>query len=288
MENTPILHSPEIGYLEKNITFSSQDFVKLEAILSVPPQPVGIILFAFGSGSSRYSPKSMAYSRIFNSHGLATMMFALLTPQEERLDNIMGGVHNTNFLSNRIMSATKWLMDNPSLNYLPMGYFGSTTNNSCGCGAILSPATPTTTTSTSTTTHGHHQHYQHSHHQSYNVITKNGIQLIDNIGMDSRGPISLIVDSSGSSVGDNSFAGVCPSQRDRGGLTCSSAQLASDSTGSIEQVAQLCNQYFIDISAATEAAARGLDKDQPTTQPITKDLPGYASGDIKSTGVATQ
>ncbi|EFA85229.1 hypothetical protein PPL_02229 [Heterostelium album PN500] len=112
------------------------DCVTLEGILCIPLNPIGIIVFSHGTGSSRISPSNLYVSKVLNSAGFATLLFDLLTPQEERLDSITGEFRsNLNFLSNRIISTTNWIKENPLLTGLPIGYYGASAG---GGAAILS------------------------------------------------------------------------------------------------------------------------------------------------------
>eukprot|EP01133_Synstelium_polycarpum_P016114 gene16114-19173_t len=92
------------------------DTVHLEGILSIPKSPSALVLFAHGSGSSRFSPRNLYVSRVFQNASFATLLFDLMTPQEERLDSITGEMKfNLNFLSNRIIGATKWAQEQPEI-----------------------------------------------------------------------------------------------------------------------------------------------------------------------------
>src|SRR3989304_6277755 len=60
--------------------------VRLEGIVSIPEEAKGIVLFVHGSGSSRHSPRNKYVAQTLQEGGLATLLFDLLTPQEEQTD----------------------------------------------------------------------------------------------------------------------------------------------------------------------------------------------------------
>eukprot|EP01132_Coremiostelium_polycephalum_P004580 gene4580-5717_t len=106
---------------------TSENEIYLDGILTIPEDPIGVIIFA---GSSRFSPRNLYVSKVFQSAGFATLLFDLLTPQEERLDSITNEFRtNLLFLANRITDATQWILDNKDkeIGHLPIGYFGSST-----------------------------------------------------------------------------------------------------------------------------------------------------------------
>jgi dienelactone hydrolase len=104
------------------------DGVTLEGNLVVPEVAKGIVLFAHGSGSSRFSPRNRYVAEVLNSVGLATLLMDLLTKEEERIDIESGRLRfDIDLLSTRIMCATQWLMSNARTRNLAIGYFGSST-----------------------------------------------------------------------------------------------------------------------------------------------------------------
>ncbi|EIV95513.1 phosphoribosyltransferase [Frankia sp. QA3] len=109
------------------------DRVRLAGWLSVPPQPGGVVVFAHGSGSSRSSPRNRFVADTLASAGLATLLFDLLTPDEER---DVGNVFDIGLLARRLLAATAWLREVPATAALPLGYFGAST----GAAAALAAA----------------------------------------------------------------------------------------------------------------------------------------------------
>jgi putative phosphoribosyl transferase len=98
--------------------------VSLSGDLSIPDGAHGMILFAHGSGSSRISPRNRQVAGALNEAGLATLLFDLLTPEEE-LDR--ANVFDIPLLASRLRAATDWWMDRREAADLPLGYFGAST-----------------------------------------------------------------------------------------------------------------------------------------------------------------
>ena len=77
--------------------------------LSIPDGAPGLVLFAHGSGSSRHSPRNQFVARTLNNAGLATLLFDLLTPEEELIDARTAELRfDINLLAERLVHATKW------------------------------------------------------------------------------------------------------------------------------------------------------------------------------------
>ncbi len=96
----------------------------LPGSLSVPADAVGTVVFAHGSGSSRFSPRNMQVAAVLNEARLATLLFDLLTPEED-LDR--RNVFDVPLLAKRLAAATSWLEVEPELCHLAIGYFGAST-----------------------------------------------------------------------------------------------------------------------------------------------------------------
>lgn len=103
---------------------------ELDGDLVVPDSAHGLVVFAHGSGSSRHSPRNRRVARALNERRLATLLLDLLTAAEE-LDR--ANVFDLGLLSGRLVAATRWAQQEPSLTALPVGYFGAST----GAGAAL-------------------------------------------------------------------------------------------------------------------------------------------------------
>jgi len=101
---------------------------QIDGSLTLPEPVQAVVLFAHGSGSSRYSPRNRFVARSLNDLGLATLLIDLLTPGEERADIVTAGHRfNVDLLSERLAHATDWLARESATRDLPVGYFGAST-----------------------------------------------------------------------------------------------------------------------------------------------------------------
>src|SRR5664280_470505 len=98
--------------------------VRLAGHLTVPEAAVEVVVFAHGSGSSRHSPRNRFVATLFNQAGLGTLLFDLLSPEEE-LDR--ANVFDVELLARRLIEVTTWLRAQPETRELPVGYFGAST-----------------------------------------------------------------------------------------------------------------------------------------------------------------
>lgn len=102
--------------------------VIIEGNLNVPLNAKGIVLFAHGSGSSRFSPRNQYVSKVFNKSKIATLLIDLLTKDEEEIDVITGELRfNIPLLAERLIGATEWVNKDPQTANLAFGYFGAST-----------------------------------------------------------------------------------------------------------------------------------------------------------------
>jgi putative phosphoribosyl transferase len=102
--------------------------VTLNGILIQPQTSSGIILFAHGSGSSRLSPRNNQVAAALNNANLTTLLFDLLTIEEERIDIYTREYRfDIPLLASRLIDVTQWVLSNTQLKHLPIGYFGSST-----------------------------------------------------------------------------------------------------------------------------------------------------------------
>src|ERR671922_2822336 len=106
----------------------------LDGNLTIVDQAIGLVLFAHGSGSSRHSPRNQFVARTLNNAGLATLLFDLLTPEEESIDMYTREHRfNIGLLAERLVHATRWAKQQNETRDLRIGFFGSST----GGGAAL-------------------------------------------------------------------------------------------------------------------------------------------------------
>ena len=127
--NSPASQNAEFSKLAK----IPVNGVEIEGALVVPPAARGIVLFAHGSGSSRHSPRNNFVAETLRAAGIGTLLMDLLTQRED-------AVYQTRFdidlLSWRLERATQWLMEEPRVQPLDIGYFGAST----GAAAALNAA----------------------------------------------------------------------------------------------------------------------------------------------------
>jgi len=125
--------TPQPARIEREVTVELGK-VFLDGTLSVPNGATAIVLFAHGSGSSRLSPRNRFVAQVLQSRGMATLLFDLLTPAEESVDEFTGELRfNIPFLAERLIGVTHWVMQQPDLRGFRIGYFGAST----GAGAAL-------------------------------------------------------------------------------------------------------------------------------------------------------
>jgi putative phosphoribosyl transferase len=102
--------------------------VVLEGALSVPASARGIVLFAHGSGSSRRSPRNQFVAARLRDAGMATLLFDLLTEEEEIVDRRTARLRfDIGLLADRLACATDWVATHARAGDLSMGYFGAST-----------------------------------------------------------------------------------------------------------------------------------------------------------------
>lgn len=102
--------------------------VKLQGVLHLPRNCVGVVLFAHGSGSSRFSPRNRFVAKVLQERQIGTLLFDLLTRDEEREDEWTARIRfDISLLAERLVGATDWLKGYLGERKLPFGYFGAST-----------------------------------------------------------------------------------------------------------------------------------------------------------------
>ncbi|MDP2694872.1 MAG: alpha/beta hydrolase, partial [Gallionella sp.] len=109
------------------------DQVELDGELILPASTKGVVLFAHGSGSSRFSPRNTYVAEVLQQHGIGTLLFDLLTREE---DQDYATRFDIALLTRRLLAATVWLQSNPAMQTFKLGYFGAST----GAAAALQAA----------------------------------------------------------------------------------------------------------------------------------------------------
>jgi fermentation-respiration switch protein FrsA (DUF1100 family) len=104
--------------------------VTLDGILTVPGDSQGIVVFAHGSGSSRFSSRNRYVAGVLNDGGLATLLFDLLTAEEHKIDIYTRELRfDIDLLSERMVATLDWLGGETAVNELPIGLFGASTGD---------------------------------------------------------------------------------------------------------------------------------------------------------------
>jgi putative phosphoribosyl transferase len=107
--------------------------IRLTGILRIPISALGVVLFAHGSGSGRFSPRNNFVARQLQEASLATLIIDLLDPKESEDRR---KIFDIDLLANRLLLGKAWLMRDPRTAHLKIGYFGAST----GTGAALQAA----------------------------------------------------------------------------------------------------------------------------------------------------
>ena len=111
--------------MEITISIDNKD---INGSMEIPAAAKGIVLFAHGSGSSRFSSRNRYVAKILNENNLGTLLFDLLTEEEEKLDIYTSEYRfNIKLLAERLITVTDWLLKEQFINGLKVGYFGAST-----------------------------------------------------------------------------------------------------------------------------------------------------------------
>ena len=112
----------------KNTVKISSGVATINGNLEIPDASSSIVVFAHGSGSSRFSPRNTYVAELMNMQGISTLLIDLLTAEEEGVDEYTGRYRfDVNMLSERLIDSTRWLKENPYTSKLSIGYFGAST-----------------------------------------------------------------------------------------------------------------------------------------------------------------
>ncbi|MGE5210343.1 MAG: phosphoribosyltransferase family protein, partial [Acidobacteriota bacterium] len=107
--------------------------------LTIPPDAVGVVIFAHGSGSSRHSPRNQFVADQLQAAGLGTLTFDLLTDGEAADRR---NVFDIGLLGSRLLRATDWVRDHPAVAGLPVALFGASTGAAAALVAASDPSRP--------------------------------------------------------------------------------------------------------------------------------------------------
>ena len=126
--------------LERTVLIQT-DHVKLEGTLGVPTDANGIVLFAHGSGSSRFSPRNRFVARMLREAGLGTLLLDLLSHAEEVVDEVTRHHRfDISMLADRLVVAIDWLATQSDTEHLSVGLFGASTGG--GAALVAAAARP--------------------------------------------------------------------------------------------------------------------------------------------------
>ena len=109
--------------MEKEVNISVNG-ISLPGTLVLPDQAQGIVIFAHGSGSSRFSPRNRFVAEVLHKAGIGTLLFDLLTQEE---DQVYENRFNIDLITERLVKATEWLAGQEEARDVPFGYFGAST-----------------------------------------------------------------------------------------------------------------------------------------------------------------
>lgn len=102
--------------------------IEVQGNLTLPPDAFCIVVFVHGSGSSRFSPRNQYVATQFNKQKMGTLLFDLLTPEEEEVDVATAEYRfDIDLLTERLMGVTRWLREDPLTQRYKLGYFGAST-----------------------------------------------------------------------------------------------------------------------------------------------------------------
>jgi putative phosphoribosyl transferase len=121
-------HNPASGAMVERHVVIAAGNVGLAGDLTAPPDARGVVVFAHGSGSGRFSPRNRAVAGELVRAGLATLLMDLLTADEEAVDFRTGHLRfDIRLLSERVIATIDWLASDGTVGSLPVGCFGAST-----------------------------------------------------------------------------------------------------------------------------------------------------------------
>lgn len=213
----------------RELTVETRD-AGLPGLLAIPDNARGIVLFAHGSGSSRFSRRNQAVARVLQQAGLATLLFDLLTAREDERDAITREHRfDIPLISRRMADAVAWVSEQGELSALPMGLFGAST----GAAAALNAAA--------------------THAEIVRAVVSRGGRP-DLTGDEAlarvRAPVLLIVGGlDGPVIGMNEQAADLMQCRHRIEIVPGATHLFEEA-GKLEQVCELARDWFLEHLAA--------------------------------------
>ncbi len=127
----------DVPYPERTVQIPV-DSVLIEGAFALPEQAESLVVFAHGSGSSRFSPRNNFVARILRRAGIGTLLMDLLTEKEDARYETRFDI---DLLTDRLLQVTRWLQGQPGTTSLGIGYFGASTGAAAALKAAASPGT---------------------------------------------------------------------------------------------------------------------------------------------------
>ncbi len=194
----------------------------LDADISIPARPHGVIVFAHGSGSSRHSPRNQSIADVLNCRGMATVLTDLLTEEEEHIDTMTRELRfDIRLLAQRLTAIVDWTAREHDVGRLPIGLFGAST----GAAAALETAARRPA-------------------EIHAVVSRGGRPDLANSLDLVRAPVLLIVGSADSAVLDLNRQVLHHLHSIRTLEIVPGATHLFEEPGALEQVAQLARDWF--------------------------------------------
>jgi len=125
--------------LAKTLVHIGSGNASMEGMLELPHDPLGVVLFAHGSGSSRLSPRNNYVARVLREAGIGSLLLDLLTTEEDRFYDTRFDI---SLLTRRLHGAADWLSGQEATAGLPLGLFGASTGAAAALQLAATPIVP--------------------------------------------------------------------------------------------------------------------------------------------------
>lgn len=221
---------------DADVTVAAYD-AELPGILTIPERAVGLVVFAHGSGSSRFSSRNRAVARDLNGAGLGTLLFDLLTEHENEIDARTAHLRfDITLLSDRLIGAVEWTSEDEATAGLPIGLFGAST----GAAAAIRAAADRPELVRA-------------------VVSRGGRPDLAGDALDRLdAPTLLIVGGADTQVIDlNEAAARSMARAEHRTEIVAGATHLFEEPGALEQVSRLAREWFLDHLRGAEAARPG-------------------------------
>jgi putative phosphoribosyl transferase len=216
---------------EVEVSVGQAGRVRLAGHLAALPGASGIVLFAHGSGSSRFSPRNLYVADMLENAGLATLLMDLLTPAEEREDERTARLRfDIALLGERLIGAVDWLATNGETAGLPVALFGASTG--AAAALIAAAARPERVAA---------------------VVSRGGRpDLAGRVLAEVRAPTLLIVGGADTQVVELNQQALAQLTCEKQLVLVPGATHLFEEPGALEQVAHLATRWFVDKLGARD------------------------------------